>query len=70
MNSQVIATRIKEIRTENALSQAEFGRKISASQDSVSLWEQGKSVPTTEYVIIICKQFHVPADYLLGLSDY
>ena len=62
--------RIREIRTDNHLTQSQFGEKISVSQDTVSLWEKEKSVPTTEYVIRIAETFFVSADYLLGLSEY
>lgn len=65
-----ISARIKSIRTENCMTQAQFGNMLSVSQDTVSLWEKGKSVPTVEYIIAICKLFSVSADYLLGLSDY
>lgn len=70
MNISIIAARIKEIRLENRLNQSQFGEKLSVSQDTVSLWENGKSIPTTEYVILIAKIFGVSADYLLGLTDY
>ena len=70
MDMQSIALRIKEIRTENRLTQSQFGEKLSVSQDTVSLWEKGKSIPTTEFVILIAKTFRVSADFLLGLSEY
>ena len=66
---KTIGERIKEIRNENKLNQSEFGKSISVSQDTVSLWEKGKSLPNTEYVILICKRYNVTADYLLGLED-
>lgn len=65
-----IGKRIKEIRTEAELTQAQFGEKLSVSQDNVSLWEKGKGMPTVDCVILICKIFGVSADYLLGLKDY
>ena len=69
-----IAERIKELRQVNGLSQAEFGKKIGVSQDTISLWEQGKSTPAAEYIVLIVETFKVndPAlssDYLLGLID-
>lgn len=70
MNMQLIASRIKEIRTGNGLSQTQFGERLSVSQDTVSLWEKGKSTPTTEFVVLIAREFQVSADYILGLSDY
>ncbi len=65
-----IAAQIKEIRLSANLSQSDFGKSLSVSQDTVSLWEHGKSLPTTELVIAISKTYDVSADYILGLSDY
>ena len=65
-----IAMRLKAARVESGLTQAQLGEKLSVSQDTVSLWENGKSVPTAEYVIEICKLFSISADYLLGLTEY
>ena len=65
-----VAKRIKELRTEKKLTQGQFGEKIRVSQDTVSLWEKGKSLPTTEYVIEICRIFSVSADFVLGLTEY
>lgn len=65
-----IAERVREIRTEKKLTQIEFGRMLAVSQDTVSLWEKGKSLPTAEYIILICEKFGVSADYLLGLKDF
>ena len=65
-----IGKRIKEIRIENKLSQKQFGETLSVSQDTVSLWENGKSLPTAEFVIAICRRFQVSADYLLCLKEF
>lgn len=65
----IISQRIKEIRVDNKLTQSDFGKSISVSQDTVSLWEKGKSLPNTEFIITICKKYKVSADYLLGLEE-
>lgn len=65
-----IGQRIKEIRIENKLSQRQFGEVLFVSQDTVSLWETGKSLPTAESLIAIAKTFNVSVDYILRLSDY
>ncbi len=70
MNTLEIGKRIKEIRRENKLSQKGFGELLSVSQDTVSLWETGKSVPTAEFLIAISTQFEVSVDYILCLKDY
>ena len=66
---QIIAERIREIRIDRGLSQEKFGQIIATSQDTVSLWEKGKSLPAAEFIIAICKNFEVSADYLLGITD-
>ena len=70
MDMIVIGKRIKEIRLESGLSQQKFGEILSVSQDTVSLWEKGKSVPTTEFLIEISKNFDVSVDYILCLKEY
>lgn len=70
MDMQLIGKRIKEIRTENRLSQQKFGEMLSVSQDTISLWEKGKSVPTTEFLIAIATKFGVSVDYILCLQEY
>lgn len=65
-----IGIRIKEIRKDNHLSQSEFGKLLSVSQDNISLWETGKGYPTIQHVITIAKTFNVSSDYILGISDF
>lgn len=65
-----IGKRIKEIRTENKLSQKQFGEILSVSQDTISLWETGKSLPSAEFLIAISKTFNVSVDYILKLTDF
>lgn len=69
VNNNIVAERIKEIRIENKLSQTKFGDILYVSQDTVSLWENGKSLPNAEQIIEICRRFNISADYLLGLAD-
>lgn len=70
MDMEQIGNRIKELRLENNLSQQKFGELLSVSQDTVSLWENGKSVPTTEFLIAIAKRFDVSVDYILCLKEF
>lgn len=65
-----LANRIKEIRKENHLSQTEFGKILSVSQDNVSLWETGKSYPSVQHIILLAQTFNVSTDYILGVSDF
>ena len=65
-----IAQRIKQLRLDNNLTQAQFGCVLNVSQDTVSLWEKGKSLPTAEYLITIAKTFGVSVDYILCLAEF
>ncbi|HIV00596.1 MAG TPA: helix-turn-helix transcriptional regulator [Candidatus Stercoripulliclostridium merdipullorum] len=65
-----VCTRIRELRLEAGLSQEAFGKLLFVSQDTVSLWENGRSLPGVEYIIKICNLFQVSADDLLGLKPY
>lgn len=65
-----IGNKIAELRRDNNLSQKNFGEKLGVSQDTVSLWEKGKSLPATEYVIEIAQLFQLSTDELLCLEDY
>lgn len=65
-----IGNKIAELRRENNLSQKDFGEKLGVSQDTISLWEKGKSLPATEYVIEIAQLFQLSTDELLCLKDY
>lgn len=65
-----IGERLRELRIENKLSQAELGAILSTSQDTISLWEKGKSLPSAEFLIALSKFFSVSTDYILCLVDY
>ena len=67
--SNTIGQRIKELRQSEGLSQSQLGKKLNVSQDTVSLWENGKNQPNTEYVILLAKFFGESTDYILGLND-
>ncbi len=60
---------LKMLRLEKELSQAQIAEVLGITQDSISLWENGKRFPDTQYVIKLADFFGVSTDYLLGRSD-
>lgn len=64
-----ISTQLRELRAEKALTQGQLAAVLGITQDSISLWEKGKRVPDTQYIIKLADFFEVSADYLLGRSD-
>lgn len=65
---ETIGKRLKTERLANKLKQDELAKLIGVTQDSISLWENDKSLPGTQYIILLCKTLNISADYLLGLS--
>lgn len=62
-------SKIRELRLEKGLSQAEFAKKIGTSQRNVSKYENEQLDLSTEILLSICAFFQISADYLLGRSD-
>ena len=65
----MIADRIKMLRTAQNMSQSELAKKLDITRSSVNAWEQGFSIPSTNYLVELAKLFHVSTDYLLGLKQ-
>ena len=63
-----IGQTIKELRKEKNLSQTELAALLFTSQDTVSLWERGKSLPDIMAIIRMTQIFGVTSDYILGLE--
>ena len=61
--------RIRELRTERGMTQAELAAKLSLAQITVSKYEREALDLGTETLIALCRIFEVSADFLLGLED-
>lgn len=59
---------LKELRKEKGLTQTQLAQILCTTQDSISLWELGKSYPDVLMLIKMSKYFGVSCDYLLGLE--
>lgn len=64
-----VGGRIKELRVENKLSQAQLAKIIGVSQKAVDYWERNVNEPKASYLVALCDYFHVSADYLLGRKE-
>lgn len=62
-------TILKELRTENDLSQSALASKINCSQKIIDYWEKNSSEPTAHFIVAIADFFGVSCDYLLGRED-
>lgn len=61
--------RIKILREEFGLSQAEFANKIGLTQQSISLYEKEERKPSQDVLEALSDFFNVSIDYLLGKSE-
>ena len=61
--------RLAEVRKDHGDTQQTLADKVNVPKYTVSSWEQGKSEPSHEMLVRICRLYHVSADYLLGLSS-
>lgn len=61
--------RIKELRTEKKLTQAELGEKINSTQRQVSKWELGAIEPNITDLQKLADFFGCTVDYLIGREE-
>ena len=61
--------RLKEIRKECGKTQKEVYTVLGMSANGYASYEQGRTEPSIETLIKLCKVLDVSADYLLGLED-
>ena len=59
---------IKNLRLEKGLTQTELASLLFTSQDTISLWERGKSLPDIKSVVKMASIFNVSTDYILGVE--
>ena len=63
----MVAERISELREQQNMTQAELAKRLGITRSSVNAWEQGISVPSTQYIVELSALFGVSTDYLLGV---
>ena len=61
---------MKDLRTENGLTQRELGEKLGYCNQTVSFWESGRREPDLDALVAVAKFFDVSVDYLLGLKEF
>ncbi len=62
-------TRMKNLREDRDLTQADLGRILNKSQQGYNHIEAGRAELKIDDLIKLCKFYKVSADYFIGLSD-
>ena len=57
---------ILELRTQRGMSQNELAEKLMVTRQAVSRWENSETVPNTETLKLLSKEFDVSINTLLG----
>ena len=65
-----LAVRIKQLRKEKGMTQAELSTALGKKQSTARMWEIGRSNPEYSALIDMAKLFGCTTDYMLGLSDF
>lgn len=64
------ALRLRELRAERELTQANLAKLLSVNQRTVSNWECGLNEPDFNMLIQIAIKLDASSDYLLGIKDF
>ena len=67
---EIFPRRLKALREEKGLSQAELATKIGISRGSISFYENGSRIPDIEILAKLQAYFCVDYDFLLGKSNF
>ena len=62
-------TRLRNIREDRDLTQAEVGKVINKSQQGYNHIEAGRAELKIEDLVKLCHFYNVSADYLIGIVD-
>ena len=61
--------RLKNIREDNDLTQAELGKILNKSQQGYNHIEAGRAELKIDDLVKLCKFYNLSADYVIGLTD-
>ena len=65
----MVADKIKVLREQRGMTQAELARRLGITRSGVNAWEMGITVPSTQYIVELALLFGVSTDYLLDLPS-
>lgn len=70
MNNEQVSfkDRIKELRIEACLTQAQLAVKVNKGESAIRTWETGRAKPDVDTLMELAKIFDCSIDYLLGTS--
>ena len=64
-----VGEKIQNLRKNLNMSQEELGQKLFVSKQTISQWENGQTIPTTDNLIRLKEIFNVPIDEILCVAE-
>ena len=61
--------RLRALREDRDLTQAELGRILNKSQQGYNHIEAGRAELKIDDLVTLCQYYNLSADYIIGLSD-
>ncbi len=68
-NKTLMGKRLKELRKEFKLTQTDLSNFLNTTFSTISSYERGVNIISTNYLYSISKKYHISTDYLLGRID-
>ena len=65
----MVYRRIRELREDSDLTQAQMGKVLNLSQRAYAYYESGERTITPEILIKLAQFYNTTVDYILGLTD-
>lgn len=61
--------RLKELREERDITQADLGKALNISPSAIGMYEQGRREPSLDVLRKLAEYFKVSTDYLIGRTE-
>lgn len=61
--------KLKEVLKNEHITKYKLSKILGVSPQTINFWVAGINEPKISYIIKICKEFDISADYLLGLEE-
>ncbi len=66
VDKKVAGIRLKEFRKENKITQTKLAEYLNTTFSTISSYERGVNLLSTNYLYTICTKYKASADYLMG----
>ncbi len=63
-------TRLRHVREDRDLTQAEIGALLGKSQQGYNHIEAGRAELKIDDLVVLCRFYNLSADYMIGITDY